>query len=174
MTSHVIAFVMRWRHPGAMTAYALAHLRTPQINDEVLEYIERIQGTMDPYGGRFLVHGATVEVREGDWPGTVVILEFPDVDTARAWYESPAYQQILPLRTAHIDGDTIIVDGVAPAYSAAHTAAVLTGRARPRRRPDVGHQREDRPCPGPSQSNSRRPSSPFASACSYPCPSTPT
>ena len=125
MTSHVIAFVMRWRHPGAMTAYALAHLRTPQINDEVLEYIERIQGTMDPYGGRFLVHGATVEVREGDWPGTVVILEFPDVDTARAWYESPAYQQILPLRTAHIDGDTIIVDGVAPAYSAAHTAAVL-------------------------------------------------
>ena len=112
-----------------MTAYALAHLRTPQINDEVLGYIERIQATMDPYGGRFLVHGATVEVREGSWPGTVVILEFPDVDAARAWYESPAYQQILPLRTAHIDGDTIIVDGVAPGYNAAHTAAVLRANA---------------------------------------------
>ena len=99
-----------------MTAYALAHLRTPQINADVLDYIERIQATMDPYGGRFLVHGAPVEVREGSWPGTVVILEFPDIGSARAWYESPAYQQILPLRTAHIDGDTIIVDGVSGDY----------------------------------------------------------
>ena len=111
-----------------MTAYALAHLRTPQINADVLDYIERIQATMDPYGGRFLVHGAPVEVREGSWPGTVVILEFPDIDSARAWYESPAYQQILPLRTAHIDGDTIIVDGVRGDYDAAHTAAVLRGQ----------------------------------------------
>ena len=111
-----------------MTAYALAHLRTPQINADVLDYIERIQATMDPYGGRFLVHGAPVEVREGSWPGTVVILEFPDIGSARAWYESPAYQQILPLRTAHIDGDTIIVDGVSGDYVAAHTAAVLRGQ----------------------------------------------
>lgn len=113
-----------------MTAYAVAHLRTSHINADVLDYIERIQATMDLYGGRFLVHGATVEVREGSWPGTVVILEFPDMDSARAWYESPAYQQIMPLRTAHIDGDTIIVEGVAPAYSAAHTAAVLRGQQR--------------------------------------------
>ena len=62
-----------------MPAYALAHLRTPQINDEVLTYIERIQATMAPYGGRFLVHGAEVEVVEDDWPGTVVIIEFPDL-----------------------------------------------------------------------------------------------
>jgi uncharacterized protein (DUF1330 family) len=108
-----------------MAAYALAHLRTPQINAEVLEYIERIQATMDPFGGRFLVHGATVDVIEGSWPGTVVILEFPDADAARAWYASPAYQEILPLRTNNIDGDTIIVDGVPPNYDAVHTAAVL-------------------------------------------------
>src|SRR5690348_1324356 len=35
----------------AMSAYALAHLRTPTINDDTLQYIERIQATMDPYGG---------------------------------------------------------------------------------------------------------------------------
>jgi uncharacterized protein (DUF1330 family) len=108
-----------------MAAYALAHLRTPQINDDVLGYIERIQATLDPFGGRFLVHGATVEVIEGSWPGTVVILEFPAADAARAWYASPAYQEILPLRTTNIEGDTIIVDGVPPNYDAAHTAAVL-------------------------------------------------
>lgn len=108
-----------------MAAYAFAHLRAPQINDDVLRYIETIQGTLDPFGGRFLVHGAEVEVREGPWPGTVVIIEFPDVDAARGWYDSPAYQEILPLRTDHIDGAAVIVDGVAPDYDPRATAAAL-------------------------------------------------
>lgn len=108
-----------------MSAYALAHLRTPTINDDTLEYIERIQSTMDPYGGRFLVHGSDIEIKEGEWPGTVVVLEFPDLARARDWYASPAYQEILPLRTRSIDGDTILVNGVGPSYDAVHTAAAL-------------------------------------------------
>jgi uncharacterized protein (DUF1330 family) len=108
-----------------VTAYALAHLRTPQVNDDVIEYVERIQRTLDPFGGRFLVHGATVEVMEGSWPGTVVIVEFPDAQHARAWYESPAYQKILPLRTDHIEGDAIIVEGVPTNYDPVRTAATL-------------------------------------------------
>jgi Domain of unknown function (DUF1330) len=51
-----------------MPAYAFAHLRTPHIYDEVLEYNERIQATLDPYSGRFLVHGAEVDVKEGPGP----------------------------------------------------------------------------------------------------------
>lgn len=115
-----------------MTAYALAHLRTPTTHDDVFVYIERIQDTMDPYGGRFLVHGAEVEVLEGEWPGTVVILEFPDVASARAWYASPAYQAILPLRTRHLEGDTLIVPGVAQDYDARVTAAALRDAAETR------------------------------------------
>jgi uncharacterized protein (DUF1330 family) len=49
-----------------MSAYALAHLYDPNSHPEVLEYIERIQETMDPYGGRFIVHGPAVDVREGE------------------------------------------------------------------------------------------------------------
>jgi uncharacterized protein (DUF1330 family) len=112
-----------------MPAYAIAHLRTPQINDEVLDYIERIQSTMDPFDGRFLVHGGEVEVIEGEWPGTIVILEFPDVDAARAWYESPANQEIHPQRTGNIDGDALVVKGVDQPYSAAATAAALRAAA---------------------------------------------
>jgi uncharacterized protein (DUF1330 family) len=108
-----------------MTAYAIAHLRTPTINDEVLEYIERIQATLTPYGGRFLVHGAEVQVLEGEWPGTVVVVEFPGLAAAHAWYASPAYREILPLRTDNIEGSTLIVDGVAPDYDAGRTAARL-------------------------------------------------
>ena len=112
-----------------MTAYALAHLYDPTAHEDIFEYIERIQQTMDPYGGRFLVHGAEVEVIEGRWPGTVVIIEFPDMAAARAWYASPAYQAILPLRTRHIEGDTLLVPGVGPGCDARTTAAALRGAA---------------------------------------------
>lgn len=108
-----------------MTAYALAHLRTPTINEDVLLYIDRVQDTLTPYDGRFLVHGSDVEVMEGRWPGTVVIIEFPDTTAAHAWYASPDYQAILPRRTDHIDGDTIIVEGVPPGYDTRVTAARL-------------------------------------------------
>lgn len=112
-----------------MPAYGVAHLRNPNLHPEVLDYIDRIQATMDPFGGRFLVHGATVEVKEGDWPGTIVIVEFPTVDDVQAWYDSPAYQEILHLRTDHIDGDVIVVEGVAPGYDARATAAALRAAA---------------------------------------------
>ncbi|MEU9123377.1 DUF1330 domain-containing protein [Streptomyces sp. NPDC048506] len=106
-----------------MTAFAIAHLRPTAPHPDIATYIERIQATMDPYGGRFRVHNAQVEVVEGEWPGFVVVIEFPDMDRARAWYASPAYQEILPLRTRHIPGDLILVPGVAPDYDATATAA---------------------------------------------------
>ncbi|MFJ9685464.1 DUF1330 domain-containing protein [Streptomyces bacillaris] len=110
-----------------MTAYAIAHLRPADgpVHDEVLSYIERIQATMEPYGGRFLVHGAEVEVVEGEWPGALVLVAFPGVEEIRAWYASRAYQEILPLRTRHFDGDVVIVPGVGPAYDAPATAAAM-------------------------------------------------
>lgn len=108
-----------------MTAYAIAHIRPETVNEEILDYIERIQPTMDPFGGRFLVHGKEVEVMEGPFAGTVVMIGFPDLDQARAWYASPAYQAILPLRTDHIPGEVILVDGVPADYDAAQTAARL-------------------------------------------------
>lgn len=112
-----------------MTAYAVAHLRTPTVNEDICTYIERIQDTMDPYGGRFVVHGGEVEVKEGAWPGTIVIIEFPDLAAGREWYESPAYRAIAPLRTDHIEADTLIVAGVDPGYDARATAAAMRAAA---------------------------------------------
>ena len=126
MTRHVIAAMSGPRHAGVMpTAYAVAHLRNLTINEDVVEYLERIQDTLDPFGGRFAVHVPNLEVREGEWPGTLVILTFPTIGDARGWYDSPAYQEILHLRTDHIDGDTLLVEGVPDDYDVRHTAEVL-------------------------------------------------
>jgi uncharacterized protein (DUF1330 family) len=108
-----------------MTAYAVAHLYNTRPHPDVIEYLERIQATLDPYRGRFLVHGGPVEVREGSWPGGLVLLEFPDMEAARSWYESPAYQAILPLRTDNIDGAAVVVEGVGPGYDPATRAAEM-------------------------------------------------
>ncbi|WP_030961289.1 DUF1330 domain-containing protein [Streptomyces sp. NRRL S-378] len=112
-----------------MTAYAIAHLRPETMNEDVLAYIEAIQSTMDPFGGRFLVHGKEVEVLEGPFPGTVVVIGFPDIERARAWYASDAYQAILPLRTDHIAGEAVLVEGVPADYDAAQRAARLRAEA---------------------------------------------
>lgn len=108
-----------------MTAYAIAHIRPETVNADILEYIERIQPTMEPFKGRFLVHGKEVEVMEGPFPGTVVMIGFPDIEKARSWYASPAYQELIPLRTRHIAGEVILVEGVAADYDARKTAAAL-------------------------------------------------
>ncbi|MFG3094610.1 DUF1330 domain-containing protein [Streptomyces sp. NPDC048202] len=108
-----------------MTAYAIAHLREAAPNPEIAEYIERITTTFEPYGGRFLVHGAQHEVKEGGWPGHVVLIGFPCITEARAWWDSPAYREIAPLRSRHIAGDIILVDGVPEGYDPATTAKAL-------------------------------------------------
>ncbi|MEV0413369.1 DUF1330 domain-containing protein [Streptomyces sp. NPDC050448] len=112
-----------------MTAYAIGHLRPETMNEEILHYMDVVQSTMDPFEGRFLVHGAQVEVMEGPFPGTIVVIAFPDIERARAWYASDAYQQILPQRTRHIAGEVILVEGVPSGYDAAATSARLRAAA---------------------------------------------
>ncbi|MEU6116807.1 DUF1330 domain-containing protein [Streptomyces sp. NPDC047117] len=112
-----------------MSAYAVAHLKNDSRHEDVLSYIERIQGTFVPFGGRFLVHGVKPEVREGTWPGYAILVEFPDLEQARAWYDSPEYQEILPLRTRHIEADVVLVPGVPVGYDATRTAAAVRSAA---------------------------------------------
>jgi uncharacterized protein (DUF1330 family) len=108
-----------------MPAYAIAHLQEAAPHPEIAEYIERIPATLEPYGGRFLVHVAQHEVKEGHWPGHVVVIAFPGIAEARAWWDSPAYQEIAPLRSRHIDGDIILVPGVPEDYDPAATAKAM-------------------------------------------------
>ena len=113
-----------------MTGFAIGRLHTPATTHlDVLGYMERIQDTLDPYGGRFLIHGGRVDVREGSWSGDIVLIGFRTPADARDWYDSPAYQQIKDLRTDHIDGDVLLVEGVPADHDSAAMAAALRARA---------------------------------------------
>ncbi|MGW1614452.1 DUF1330 domain-containing protein [Streptomyces sp. NPDC002285] len=108
-----------------MPAYAIAHLQEAAPHPEIAEYIERLPATFEPYGGRFLVHGTQHEVKEGSWPGHVVMIGFPGITEARSWWDSPAYREIAPLRSRHIEGDIILVEGVPENYDPTATARTI-------------------------------------------------
>lgn len=93
-------------------AYAVAHLKSVQMGPEIVEYLQRIDATLAPFGGRFIVHGGNPQVLEGEWQGDIIVIAFPDRAAVVAWYASPAYQDILKLRTDFSDGVAIIAEGV--------------------------------------------------------------
>jgi len=104
-----------------MTTYLINHLRIPNgvPKPEALEYLEHVESTFKPYGGKWLVLDASVEVQEGDWSGSAVLMEFPDMETAKKWYHSPEYQKILHLRTDNVISDLILADSVGPEFTSA-------------------------------------------------------
>ena len=113
-----------------MTAYAIAHFTdiAADMNAEVIEYLHRIDDTLAPFGGQFLVHGGEVHELEETWPGGVVVISFPDFTAAREWYDSPAYQAILPLRRRSLAGSVILVDGVSAPHAATDIIPVQASR----------------------------------------------
>ncbi|MFJ5924324.1 DUF1330 domain-containing protein [Kitasatospora sp. NPDC092948] len=105
-----------------MPAYALAQVHATEPCPDIVEYLRRIDATLDAFGGRFLVHRSKFETLEGSWGKQgLILIEFPDYQQAQAWYASPAYQDILHLRTRHMTADAIIAEGVPAGYRAEHS-----------------------------------------------------
>jgi uncharacterized protein (DUF1330 family) len=95
-----------------MPAYVVVNIR---VKDPELyaEYARGAPATVERFGGRYLARGGAVEVREGSWsPERLVILEFPDVDAARRWYDSVEYQELLAIRTRAAEGELVITEGL--------------------------------------------------------------
>lgn len=81
-----------------MTAYLIAHIEV--LDPEGYKaYPQRNTPLVERFGGRFIARGGAVEMLEGDAaPNRLVVIEFPSMDAARAWYHSPEYQEIAVIR----------------------------------------------------------------------------
>lgn len=95
-----------------MAAYLLANL-TIRDAKAFESYRQAVPALIARFGGRYLVRGGAVEVKEGE-PGLhrLIILEFPDMPAARAFYDSPDYAPLLALRLAAADGTVALVEGM--------------------------------------------------------------
>jgi uncharacterized protein (DUF1330 family) len=100
-------------------AYAIALLRNVRMGPGIVDYLDRIDATLAPFGGRFVVHGPAIARVEGDWPdGDLIIIGFPDMDRLKAWYASEAYAAIKALRMDNSEGAVIFVEGVSRGHRA--------------------------------------------------------
>lgn len=95
-----------------MTTYGVGVLQDVKIGPPIVEYLERIDATLAPFGGHFIIHGGRPEMLEGTSPGTLIVIEFPDREAAEQWYASNAYQAILPLRAENSVSNIFLIDGV--------------------------------------------------------------
>lgn len=79
------------------------------------EYRARAPATVAAAGGRYVVRGSEPAHLEPGWDvHRFVVLEFPSASAAKAWYSSPAYQEILPIRLASTKSRLMVVDGLDP------------------------------------------------------------
>lgn len=99
-----------------MPAYVIAIVTETHDEEALAEYRRLNTAAVAAAGGHFLVRGGALEVLEGDWdPRRVVVMAFDDLEAARAWYTSDAYQAARPLRLGASTSQLLIVEGVAEA-----------------------------------------------------------
>ena len=86
------------------------------IDQEVYaEYVEKVSGVVEKYGGRYLVRGGEVFPVAGDWhPKRIVIVEFENPEQVQEFYASPEYLALAPLREASASIRAIITEGFEP------------------------------------------------------------
>lgn len=96
-----------------MTAYIIAQV---DIHDpeRYKDYIAMVPATVAHYGGTFIARGGLAEVLEGDkpLPQRLVIIEFPSLEQAKAWWDSDEYRPARDLRQGTSNGTLFLVDGV--------------------------------------------------------------
>lgn len=95
-----------------MPAYVIVDVSVhdPQ---EYEEYKKLTPASIAAFGGRFVVRGGRTISLEGDWkPERIVVLEFPSVELANAWWDSDAYSTAKKIRQKAADSRMIIVDGL--------------------------------------------------------------
>jgi len=95
-----------------MAAYVVVQV---DVKDPVRyeDYKRMVPESLAKYGGRFLVRGGRTETLEGTWdPNRFVLVEFPDVARARAWWASQDYADAKALRQATSTTQMILVEGI--------------------------------------------------------------
>lgn len=95
-----------------MKAYVIVDVKITDP-ERYAEYKKLTPGSLIPFDGKFVVRGGESETLEGTWkPGRLVVLEFPSMQKARAWWASEGYAPAKALRQAASVTQMILVEGV--------------------------------------------------------------
>ena len=95
-----------------MTAYVIVDIEV--IDPEgYKEYVKLAPEAVKLYGGKYIARGGQNETLEGDWQAKrLVILEFPSLEQAKAWLNSPEYSPARALRHKYARTNMVVVEGL--------------------------------------------------------------
>ncbi|MGE4609904.1 MAG: DUF1330 domain-containing protein [Paracoccaceae bacterium] len=93
-----------------MSAYIIARIEVTDL-EGYKKYASQTVAIAESFGGKFLVKAGAFEQIEGSGPDRHVVIEMPDVATAKAFYASEVYQAILPIALKNSNRDFVIVEG---------------------------------------------------------------
>jgi uncharacterized protein (DUF1330 family) len=94
-----------------MNAYYLFDVRAVHDPERLASYRAAVLATVQAYGGRYLLAGANTEILEGTWrPSVPVLIEFPSLERAKAWFESSAYEPLKALRRSASDCNAVLLE----------------------------------------------------------------
>jgi len=97
---------------GPAPAYYVAEFELTD-REALRPYAERVEATFRPFSGRYIVRGGQTNALEGNAPKSrIVIIAFDSLEQVRAWYNSPAYAEIRPIRQRSGTTDAYIVEGL--------------------------------------------------------------
>lgn len=102
--------------PAASVAKPAFFVAEFQLTDPegIKPYSANVESTFKPYSGRFVVRGGVMDVKEGfGAQGRLIMIQFDSLAQANAWYNSPGYQALIPIRHRSGNTRTYIVEGVA-------------------------------------------------------------
>ncbi len=86
-----------------MAAYVIGHISIKDP-EKWAAYRSQVPATLAPWNAELVFRGKRMAVFSGEHPHTdTVVLRFADADSARAWFASPAYQALIPLREQAAD-----------------------------------------------------------------------
>jgi uncharacterized protein (DUF1330 family) len=95
-----------------MAAYLFAQI-TVTDPEQYERYKAAVPAVIKQYGGKYLIRGGQVEVLEGVYDGKrLVVLEFPTVEQARAFWHSPEYAKVKELRLPAATMNAWVVEGM--------------------------------------------------------------
>lgn len=95
-----------------MTAYAIFIRERSRNMGELQTYAELVTPLLGDSGATVLAAYGLQDVLEGAAPEGVVMVSFPTMDAARAFYDSPQYQAAVQHRFLGADYRSFIVQGV--------------------------------------------------------------
>ena len=79
------------------------------------KYGEKVPETLAPFEHHYVIRSSKIQGLEGEPPkGGIVVITFDSVEKARAWYDSPAYAAIRPIRQSAAKSRIFIVEGLPP------------------------------------------------------------